>query len=238
MAILLLAHGDPAAKNALRDAIEARYGLRPPGIRTLYAQWRGRGRVAVGPVTAWVAAECSAYYHFPHGFRYDFRAKPFGLPVQTTSETDNGQICRRNTAGKTALIEHLPSVRSLRARMWAWAALFLTPLGDQHVRLGFNPDGSLCATHTVIGETACIVLRPDSTIETVIATAYNPDTDHDEAYLLRPSAELVEINELIVPARVQVEWGGAPRLDVEPVSVNYNIDIPTARFRDSEQVTV
>ena len=42
MPVLLLAQGDPQAKDLLRKAIHARYGLRPPALDSLHINFKGR----------------------------------------------------------------------------------------------------------------------------------------------------------------------------------------------------
>lgn len=236
MPVLLLAQGDTTAKDLLRKAIEARYGVRPPALDSLKIEFKGRTKVKVGPVQTWVPLDSSAYFNFPTSMRWDFVAKPLKLPVQRGVEAFDG-FSYRSVRGNKAptIIEDERQVSSARQRLWAIASLLLTPLSDLFVRLEATGDNSLRAVNTKLNDSAEIFLRPNHTIEMIRTHCLNPDTGTMQDHIIHPSEEQKELNELILPARIVMAWDESEVFEVEPVSVEVNPSIPEVVFRVEDE---
>lgn len=221
MPVLLLAYGDPKAKDLLRRAIEARYGLRPPAIESLQLQFNGRARARLGPVSTWVPVEAAAYFHLPKAMRWDFTVKPFGLQIQRGVESFNGETYRSTRGGKPVTVEtRTEIVQSLRRRLWTVAALLLTPLGEGFVQLALNADKSFHARNAQLDDTVTVFLRPNHTIEYAQVECLNPDTNRQQKFMLRLSEEQVSINDLMLPAKISAFWDDEPTFEIEPISAD------------------
>jgi hypothetical protein len=234
MPVLLLAYGDPQAKEMLRQAIEARYGTRPPVIDSLQINFKGRARAKVGPVTTWVPVEATAYFRFPTALRWDFTAKPLGVPVRRGVEAFDGEVYRKIAGNQQpAVIDDQDQIESLQRRLWAIAALLLTPLSNSFVKLSLGDDNCLRAENTRLEDTADLYLRPNHTIEKVQIECPDPD-GKTNIFALQPSTEQTTLSDLILPSKMGAYWGTQVSFEAEPVSAQVNPDIPDATFALTE----
>ena len=231
MPVLLLAQGDAEAKDLLRKAIEARYGLRPPALENLQINFKGRVRAKIGPIVAWVPVETTAYFQFPTSMRWDFTAKPMGVSVQRGVDAFDGTTYRRTRGGSgPQIIGDNQQINSIQGRLWAIAALFLTPLGEHFVKLTATGKNTLDATNTTINDTVSLYLRPDNTLDHVQVTCLNPDTEKQQTFLLRTSTDQTSVNEFMLPHKISAFWDDAPYFEVEPIRVESNPQITEAIF--------
>ena len=136
MPVLLLARGDEDARELLKKAIEARYGHRPPAFDTLRIDFTGKSITKIGPLSTWVPVDLTAQFSLPSAMRWDFVVKPVGVALRRGTESYDGKLLRslRGT-GQPDVITDQDRVDSARRRLWAIAALLLTPLGDMFVEL-------------------------------------------------------------------------------------------------------
>jgi hypothetical protein len=235
MPVLLLAYGDPKAKDLLRRAIEARYGARPPALEALKLNFKGRARAKIGPVSAWVPVEATAYFQFPTAMRWDFVVKPLGLPVQRGVETLHDNVYRVMRGKAATVITDDAQIAYLRRRLWAVAAVLLTPMGEDFVKLSLNPDNgsserSFQVTNTRINDTVSVYLRTDYTVERVQVECLNPDTGRQQHFILRLSEAQVELNEFILPKKIDVFWDNDPAFEIEPTRVESNPSLAASTF--------
>lgn len=223
MPVLLLAKGDPPARDLLKKAIEARYALRPPVLESLRIDFRGRSRAKIGPISSWVPVEASAQFLFPRAMRWDFKVKAAGVQLGSGSEAFDGTTSR-TTRGKKSptIISDAAAVESLHRRLWAIAAVFLTPLGDHFVKLQAVGDSLLDATNTQTNSTVRLSIRPNKTLESVEVTCINPDSEREERYTLRLSEEQAAVNDLILPTQISAFWDDNPSFEIEPVLAQEN----------------
>ncbi len=236
MPVLLLAHGEPAAKDLLRNAIEARYGMRPPALDSLKIDFKGRARVKIGPVFTWVPVEITAYFKFPNAMRWDFIVKPLKLPIQRGVEAFDGETYRTVRGHKTPIIvKDEKQVYSMRRRLWAVASILLTPLSELFVKLATDNEYSFSATNTKLDDAATIELHKDYKINRVRVNCLNPDTQKDQNYVLNLSEELITINELLLPAKIKVAWDDVPAFEIEPIAAESNPQIPPGIFRIEDE---
>lgn len=238
MAVLLLAQGDAEAKSKLRKAIESRYGLRPIALDTLALTLKGRTRAKVGPVQTWVPLEAKAFLRFPGMMRWESTLKPLGLPAQSTLELFHNSAYYSKRGGKTQRYTTNSEIQLPRQRLWALAAALLTPLSDMSVEV-INQHGlSFIAHHTENQDTVCVNLRPDYTIESVETTSINPDSGTQQNYRMVLSPNIVEVGDLLVPAKIQIYWDETHTHDVEPTSAQSNLELSESLFVENTQAFV
>lgn len=232
MPVLLLAQGDPEAKNLLRKAIEARYGINPPVIESLRIDFKGRARAKVGPVTTWVPVDATAQFRFPTAMRWDFTVKPVGVTVQRGSEAFDGEVYRRSRGNSApTIIDTQEQVDSMQSRLWAIAALLLTPLGDHFVKLIASEGSHFNALNTRFGDAVKVCLRDNYTIEELRVNCLNPDTEQQQEFVMKLSEEQEIINDLMLPKKISTFWDDEPFYEVQPVLVESNPDITGAVFK-------
>jgi hypothetical protein len=231
MPVLLLAQGDKPTKDLLRSAIEARYGLRPPALESLHLDFKGRARARLGPVSTWIPVDITAWFKFPTAMRWDFVVRAVGVQISSGIESFDGTNYRRTRGGKTStLIAEPDLIQSTQSRLWAIAAVLLTPLGDHFVKLETTGANQLQATHTQINSAVTLQLRPDHSLDYVEVSCLNPDTAKQQLFTLRLSQEQAPINELMLPSKISAFWDDAPYFEVEPVLAESNPDIPAMTF--------
>lgn len=232
MSVLLLAQGDPQAKELLRKAIQARYGIRPPALESLRIAFKGRVRARLGPIATWVPVEATAYFHFPRSMRWDFIVRAVGVQIGSGSEAFDGSIYRTLRGAKSpAEITDPALISSAQKRLWAMAAVLLTPLGDHFVRLTIQGERQLEACNTQTSGAVNLYLREDNAIERVEVRCVNLDTEREQTFTLRLSEEQQPIDELMLPARVEAYWDDDVYFEIEPVSAEANPPIAEAVFR-------
>jgi len=230
MPVLLLAQGDPAAKDLLRQAIQARYGLRPPALESLTIQFKGRARGKIGPMTMWVPVEATGRFSFPDSVRWDFAVKAVGVQIGSGVEAFDGETYR-TTRNKSHNIDDAAGAESMLRRLWAIAAVLLTPLGEQFVELRSSGEDQLEACNTKINGCVELHLRSDNTLDYVKVPCLNPDSNQQQMFTLRLSDEIRPIDELILPTKISAFWDDEPYFEVEPVAAEANATIETAVFR-------
>lgn len=231
MPVLLLAQGDPQAKDLLRRAIEARYGLAPPAIESLELDLRGRIRARVGPITTWVPLQIQTRFRFPTAMRWDFIVKPVGVAIQRGVDAFDGTTYRRLRGGGTpTVVEDRSLIESSQRQLWALAAMFLTPLGEHFVRLSLTDELQFEAVNTLFNDPVRLCLRPDHSLERVEVTCTNPDSGQIQVFSLRLSAEQTPIDSIMLPNRISAFWDDAPYFEAEPVRVANNTSIDDAVF--------
>lgn len=225
MPVLLLARGDSESRELLKKSIIARYGTRPPVIESLQMGFNGRIHTKVGPIKAWVPLELSASFLFPDAMRWDFVAKPIGVAVMRGVDSYDGAVMRTLRGnGKPTVIEDSALIVSLQKRLWAVAALLLTPLGDHFVELKQLSDLSFSATNTQINASVTLNLRENHQIDEVSVLCLNPDTHQEQRFKLRISDELVTHGELLLPKQITAYWDDVAWFEVEPTAAQDNPD--------------
>jgi hypothetical protein len=230
--VLLLAQGDPQAKEMLRNAIQGRYGLRPPALESLRLDFKGRARTKIGPFSTWVPVQAAARFHFPRSMRWNFIVKAAGVQIGSGAEAFDGKTYRTARGGKAVSVsEDAETIRSLQRRLWAIAAVLLTPLGEQFVKLEALGENHLQATNTQMNVAVNLHLRADQSLDYVETACLNLDTGRQQSFTLRLDREQVSINDMIVPGKISAFWDNAPYFEVKPGLVEVNPPFPEAVFR-------
>lgn len=223
MHILLLCQGDPAARDLLKRTIMARYGSSPLAIESLQVQFSGRSRVKLGPVKTWVPTASRAFFRFPSHLRWDFIVKPVGLPIQRGSEAFDGVYYHSVRRGSPATaVDDVAMVASIRRRLWAMAALLLTPLSDDGVQVSLTDSGAIEAENTRLGDAVRLHLRPDHSLEAVSVRCLNPDTEHEQLFRIVLSEELAPINGLMLPKKISLFWDDEPTYEAVATAAHLN----------------
>lgn len=231
MPVLLLCQGDNTAKDRLRAAIEARYGGSPPAIASLKITFDGRARVALGPVKAWVTSEVTAQFVFPSLLRWDFVVKPLNLPVQRGIEAYDGATFRRMQGTRTLDADTGTDIISAaQSRLWAIAALLLTPLSDFMIELTDCGADCICAYHKELRDSVEIHLRDDATVKAIAVESFNPDAGELQTLTLRPSADQAPVNGVMLPTCIEAYWDDEPYYELKPTTLVMNPPLPQALF--------
>lgn len=231
MPVLLLARGDAQAKDLLRNAIEARYGVAPPAIDNLELQLKGRARVKVGPIAAWVPVDIEAHFRFPSAARWDFAVRPVGFTVQRGIEAFDGSTYRYVRGGSAPTTsEDQALISSLQRRLWAMAAVLLTPLGEHFVQLNYISDTCLEAHNTMFQNAVRLYLRPDYSLERVEVECFNPDSSREQLFGLNLSANQQPINDIMMPCKISASWDNDPYFEVDPTRVTNSTTIEDRVF--------
>ena len=229
MPVLLLCQGDPDAKNLLRQAIEARYGINPPAIDSLSIHFKGRSPYKLGPLSKQSAFEAQTYFNFPSHFRWDYRRKLFGfLPVGSGTEAFDAETYR---VDKGTVVDSEEAVQSIERRLWAMATLLLMPLSDMYTMLHDDAERTFVADHTKLGVSSKVLLRADGTMETISIQAYNPDTNREQTFQLKLSAEQKPVNDLMLPTQIEAYWDDTLAYSIQPIQVELNPEMKEAIFR-------
>lgn len=231
MPVLLLAQGDPQAKDLLRKAIQARYGLRPPALESLQIHFKGRARAKVGPVTMWVPVEATGRFCFPDKMRWDFAVKAVGVQINNGSEAFDGKTYRTMRRSKSALVsDNQQEVESMQHRLWAIAAVMLTPLGEMFVKLKANGADVLEACNTRFNGAVNLHMRTDQKLDYVDTDCLNPDTNQQQRFTVRLSEELSSFGDLILPSKMSAFWNDEPYFEVEPMDAAANTSLEDSIF--------
>lgn len=231
MRILLLAQGDSDAKDLLRAAIEARYGPSPPVIETLRVDFKGRARVKLGPIKTWVPVDMTTHFRFPDAMRLDFTVKPLGLSIQRGIEAYDGTTYRSVRGGNSpTVISEDNASHSIRRRLWAIAAVLLTPIGEMFVKLSAMGNSEIEALNTKLDDAVRLHLRDDNGLEYVYVACLNPDTGKEQVFKLQLTQEQTPIDNLMLPKKVSAFWDDDVYFEVEPLRAENNPPIADGVF--------
>jgi hypothetical protein len=231
MPVLLLCQGDVAGKDMLRRAIEARYSINPPAIESLQIAFKGRARIKLGPVKTWIPVEAAASFVFPTHLRWDFVVKPLNLPVQRGIETFDGATYRMARGGsKPNEILETKVIASARGRLWAMAALLLTPMSDYYIKI--SPCGVNCieALNTKLNDSVKMYLRDDYSVDYAEVECLNPDTQTLQKHTLRLENSQCPVDGLMLPSKVSAYWDDEIYYEMQPVKVDAHPELPEALF--------
>jgi len=231
MPVLLLAQGDTQAKDLLRKAIQARYGLRPPALESLLINFKGRARAKIGPVNMWVPVEAVGRFIFPDKMRWDFTVKAVGVQLNSGTEAYDGTVYRTTRRSKSAVAsDDKQQIDSMQRRLWAIAAVMLTPLGEYFVKLKATTGNELEASNTRIDSAVTLHLRADQTLNYVETYCQNPDSGKAEMFTLRLSDELISYGDLILPTKISAFWNNESFFEIEPMDAAANPTIADSVF--------
>lgn len=236
MPVLLLAQGDPEAKNKLRKAIDLRYGPRPLMVDSLALAYKGRVKTRVGPVSTWAAFEAQSIHRFPQFLRLDWTTRSMGVKSTTTCETFDGEHYRASKGGVLETVDSAERLRLLRMRIWSLACGMLTPLSDSQITLDNFGDYGFSARHSQINERCTVMLRPDYTVESIELVAVNPRTAARQALRIEYSPQLAQFTDCLYPAKFKAFWNDDPLYEAVLERLRVNGEIPTETFRSSEGV--
>lgn len=239
MPVLLLCQGDATGKEMLRRAIEARYSVSPPAIESLKIDFKGRARIKIGPVKAWIPVEAEASFVFPTHLRWDFVVKPLKLRVQRGIEAFDGtkyRMARGNNLPNEVVQTKV--IASARGRLWAMAALLLTPMSDYYIKVSQCGDNCIEALNMKLNDSVRIYLRDDFSIEYAEVDCVNPDNQKIQKHTLRLENSQSPVDGLMLPTKVSAYWDDEIYYEMQPVKVDLHPDLPDALFTlEAIQVT-
>jgi hypothetical protein len=231
MPVLLLCQGEEGAKEMLRKAIEARYGINPPAIEKITIAFKGRARTKMGPVTTWVPVDAEASFVFPTHLRWEFTVKPLGLPVQRGVEAYDGKVYRSTRAiGASTKSEETAMLVSARSRLWQMAATLLSPMSDYFIKVTQYATDCIEAENTKLNDSVLIYLRPDHTIKLASVICYNPDANRHQKLNLEFTAEQAPVDGLMLPEEIKAFWDDEAYFEMKPIKVDLHPDLPEELF--------
>lgn len=230
MPVLLLCRGDVASRNLLKKAIEARYGVLPPAIEALHLTLKGRAHVQVGPFLSWAHLDMIAQFKFPYQARWDYVKKLRGVPVNNGAEALDQTIVHQHKGGTPTTTESPDVVASMRRRVWAAAALLLTPLGEMHVEVHAPSDNRIDATNTQTGDTVSLHLNNSHQLARVEIQALNLTLKTEQRFSLEPSDGQTNINGLTLPGKIIAAWEDSPFAEMEVVTADANPQFADTTF--------
>lgn len=232
MPVLLLCYGEEGAKQLLRRAIEARYGINPPAIDKLVIDFEGRGQIKLGPLKTWVPFSSSAKFIFPTHLRWDYTIKPFKLPVQRGSEIfDGDQFYSTRNYKPEHQVDHEDLIESTRRRLWSMAAMLLTPLSEMYIKLTQLDEYSFTAENTVLGDSVRLTLDSDGKLVRTEVTCINPDTGRRQTYSQAFSPEQATVDDLMLPVNSTVSWDDDVSIELKPTRVDTSPDLTNNLFK-------
>lgn len=194
-------------------------------------QFKGRVRARLGPIATWVPVEATGRFLFPNAMRWDFMVKAAGVQIGSGIEAFDGQVYRTARGGKSVtVIENPAAIHSMQERLWAIAAVLLTPLGEDFVRLELTGETMLRARNTRFDGAVCLNVREDGALDRVEVECLNPDSDTRQVFRLQLSDDLRSFDDLILPARINAFWDDDPYFELEPVVAQANPTIPDEVF--------
>lgn len=231
MPVLLLARGDQESRNCLRRAIEARYGLGPQALESLKLEIKGRTRAKLGPVATWIPLEGIAYFKFPFSIRWNFTTHTAGLVHSQNAEAFDGQIYRRHHGSHTHVVADSTTVTALRAQVWTIGAQLLMPLSEPYVELRASDARSIDAINHECGVTAHLDLNEDYSLHCTSTIYQNPANGKPQSFALRLMESQHLVGDLMLPAKVALEWDDRPEMELTPIAATVNPPLDDAIFR-------
>lgn len=228
MPVLLLAQGDPEAKDLLRRAIDARYGKRPPAIEALRVDFKGRARLTAD---TWTPLDVTARFAFPEHLRWDFVVKLIDRDVIRGIEAYDGHVFRamRNNKAPRS-IDQTKHLKSIRARLWTMAAILLTPMSDFTVKVTKCGEYCFDAENTQLNDTVRIYLREDYSVEKAQTRCWNPDTQREQLHTIFLSTEQKIVNDMVMPKMFGAFWDRNVAYEMTPIRVQRPHKIDTDIF--------
>lgn len=220
MAILLLSQGEPEAREILRQALQARYGISPPAIEYLEMRFKGRIRAKFGPIATWVPLDIEAHFSFPNAMRWDFSVKPVGVTVQRGIEAFDGQTYRRKRGDgpiETTTDEKL--LHAMQHRLWAIAAVLLSPLTEHFVHVTQHSENVFEAKNTQLNTAVALHLRPDKRLDSVSTRCFNAETGKVQTFTLRLSEEQTPVNGIMFPKTISAYWDQEVNFEAEVTEI-------------------
>lgn len=230
MPVLLMARGDKEARELLKRAVEARYGPRPPVIESLTIDFTGRVRTKIGPISTWVPLDVRAQFRLPDAMRWDFTAKPAGVPMHRGVEAYDGQILRTMRSGNVISVTDSVYVESFQKRLWAIAALLLMPLSDHFVNLTTVNELTFSAENTQMNVAVQVHLQDTDWVDAVIVDCFNADKNAVQRFSLRAEPEQVSFDDLLLPKKISAFWDDNPWFEVVPIAATNNPEILDREF--------
>jgi len=232
MPVLLLAQGDLPAKNLLKSAIKARYGMKPPILDSVRMDFRGRASVKVGRARRFVPADVTALFRFPNAMRLDIVLRPPGMVSQRIIESTDGYRFYYTPDNKSPrMVTDSQHQHSMVRRMWMMAAMMLTPMSDMHVRLTETGNNTFKATHLRFSDSVHVNLDGISRLDHMQVHCINPHIMRQQAYTMAFSKKQAEVDGLNIPGKMRIYWGKTPAMELAPYAIEQDINIPDSIFR-------
>jgi hypothetical protein len=224
MKILILAQGDPIGLDLFKKLVDARYGMSPPAMDALRVTFEGRSQARLGPLPLWARVKATATYQFPFQMKWEFKIKMLRIFNTSFATSFDGEAVYEKQRLEIKRTSDEVEVDSARRRVWAETVFFISPLiADHQVRLEGVSSSSFRALAPGWPEIATEVhLREDHTVDHVDIERIDPVDNQRKIQRLRPVGELINIDGLILPQKLQRCWYDDMFMELVPVSVEMN----------------
>lgn len=232
MPVLLLAQGDQAAKEILRNAIATRYGIRPPILESIRLDFRGRVNAQTGDIPTLIPLDATALFRFPNAMRWNLTVRPPRVEAERTIESYDGEAIYYTPHNKTTRTVSDPrQIHSMTQRLWALAAALLTPLNDINVHVKLGGRRRVIASHRFLGDSTALIFNNEGQLTRVQTKCLNPETEQLQLYTIQLSENTVEIDGLPLPDRLRIYWDKQPTFELIPYAAASELVIPDSIFR-------
>jgi hypothetical protein len=240
MSFLTLTQGDSVGKGLLKKLLNARYGGSVPALETLRVTYQGRSQAKLGPIPMWARVDAVATYRFPDQMRWEFKLAVARVLHSSYSTAFNGTTVTELERNKVSVITDANYVHSARTRAWAETVFFISPLTtDDRFRVerveedtnAFRAYGPGNGAEDGSEETVALVrLHEDGRLNEVVVERVNPVSGQMQLQRLVASGELARIDRLIMPSLVRRYWDDELSMELRPVEVEVNPDLPSETF--------
>jgi len=232
MPILMLAQGDQPAKNMLGQLIVTRYGLRPPTLDNLIIDFRGHIPFKTEDGIRAIPLDATAMFNFPNAMRWDFTVRhPDGKTVQNIESFDGRLLHEQRQQQPPQVVTHIEHLHGIIRRLWAMAAILVTPLSDPNIHLAMHNSRAFYAQDLRFGDAVMIRISSEQRVECVQAICYNPSTATEQIYSLLPSPELIEVDGLVLPKSLRAYWDEDILFELKPIAAEAGLVVPESMFR-------
>lgn len=228
MAILTLAKGDPAALKLLKEAVAARYGLRPLLVESLRLTLSAKRPGFLGlPAQTHVHLALVGSTHW----RWQERTRLLGIPIASSLESFDGGACYTGKIGAITSSTEAQDLSSYQRLLWAVLALLITPLTEEGVIVKAGGERTFAATlENAPHDVATITLNADYTLNKVQVQRHRPGDAAPVNYVVTPGRELQTLSGLILPVTVEMGWEDKPRTVYTITHAEVNETIPLTEF--------
>ncbi len=233
MPFLLLTQGDPIGLDLLKKLVDNRYGGNPPAMDSVRVTYQGWSQAALGPIPLKADVEAVATYRFPFQFRWEFKVRMLRIFRSQFTTTFDGSTVYEVQRGRSVPITDPAQVESARARAWAEAVYFVSPLiADHDVHVQSIDGHAFRAVAPGFPDLAATVrLNEDNTLAAVEIERMDPGDSTRKLQQIVPDGGLTRVDGVLMPARMLRQWDGTRFMTLSPVKVELNPALEEGLFR-------
>lgn len=233
MPFLLLTQGDSIGLDLLRKLVDARYGGSPPAMDSVRVTYQGWSSARLGPLPLKAQVDAVATYRFPFEMRWEFKVRLLRFMRSRYTTAFDGKTVYEDVRTRVNRITDPAQVESARARAWAEAVYFVSPIiadHDVHVKNLDNHVFQVLAPG--MPDTSVTVrLSPEGAMAAVEVERLDPGDGQVKRQRICPAGDLKRVDSLIMPERMERYWGDDLFMSLWPVKVELNPPLDAGTFR-------